>query len=231
MTGVAVKLLGDAHFPEVERPCDSNPRRRSDRVLPANTQVRPLRSSDERHGDEGIIRRVALVILSVLVVLSGLATFLYETRWPPRVDDRELARIGSPSEGARRIHGPYTVSGSPVCIDSCLVRGQWYAASGGAFRTVAGEVRQHLEDKGYVLQPGLHCFEDGPPVLAPSSYDLDCTISGRKGKFTATADLRLYRSEPIVATPTSSGEYPLTTPPPSSTTFSAGDGILVAVSY
>jgi hypothetical protein len=190
----------------------------------------PPESCNTRRGDEGIARRAVVVILSVGVILAALAIFLYNTRWPPRVDDLELARIGSPTGHARPTHGPYTVSGSVICVDSCLVRGRWYPLSGQPLATVAVEIRQHLAQKGYVVQPGLRCFEYGPPVLRPGSYELVCSVDGRKGKFTATAQMQFHRSEPIVPLPRS-GEYSLASPPSSNTMFEVGDGILVEVNY
>jgi hypothetical protein len=159
-----------------------------------------------------------------------LGDYAYQTRWPPRVDDRELARIGPPVSGARPVGGPYTVSGSVVCVDKCVSRGQLYSAR-GSLGQLGAQLTRHLEQLGYAIRSGLGCTQHGPPVFTSGHYELDCTVTARTRKFQASLTVQIYGSEPAVPMPAGSdGEYYLPGPPPD-ITLQPGDGILVDVTY
>jgi hypothetical protein len=167
--------------------------------------------------------------LACLLLLAVLADYAYQTRWPPRVDDRELARIGPPVSGARPVGGPYTTSGSVVCVDECVTRGQFYSAR-GTLGQVGPQLSRHLEQRGYAIRSGLSCTQQGPPVLASGQFELDCTVTARAGKFQASVTVRIKRSEPSVPLPAGfTGQYDLPGQPPD-VVLQPGDGILVEVS-
>jgi hypothetical protein len=173
-------------------------------------------------------------VLAGLLLLGILGNYAYQTRWPPRVDDRELARIGPPVTGARPVGGPYTVAGSVVCIDQCLDRGQRYSAH-GSLRQLIGEATRHLRQAGYRIGSGPAfgpgCTEYGPPTTADGSYELNCTVEGSNGKFSATVTVQMYRSQPWVPLPAGYGGQDTLTGPLPDITVLPGDGILVDVSY
>ncbi len=178
-------------------------------------------------------RRAGASVLSVLVglpLLAVLGVYSYQTRWPPRVDDRELARIGPPVSGARPVGGPYTVSGSVVCVNECVRRGQLYSAP-GSLGQAGAQLTRHFDQLGFAIRSGLACTQKGPPVLAGGHYELDCTVTASSSKFRASVTVRIYGSEPAVPLPAGTGgQYKLPGPPPD-TTLQPGDRILVEVSY
>jgi hypothetical protein len=180
----------------------------------------------------GARRRAGAWVLSFLaglLLLAVLGDYAYQTRWPPRVDDRELARIGPPVSGARPVGGPHTTGGSVVCVDECLTEGQFYAATGSVTQLGAALTR-HLEQRGYAIRSGLGCTQEGPPVLASGHYELDCSVTASSSKFTASVTVQVHRSEPSVPLPAAfTGQYAVPGPPPD-ITLRPGDGILVEVS-
>ena len=188
---------------------------------------RDVISEGEVHTTGGSLRVVVAVAVATVVIMGAITTFVYETKWPPHVEDRELFRIGPPLSDAQPVRGPYTVSGSVLCIDSCLIRGRFYLAN-GALTSVVAAVSEHLANRGYVLN-GERCFEDGPPTLRQGTYELSCAVGGRRGKFTATAVVELHDTKPIVPMLSPTGQYSLSVPPPA-TTLGPGDGVLVEVS-
>lgn len=181
----------------------------------------------------GIRRRVGASFVSLLaglLLVGVLGDYAYQTRWPPRVDDRELARVGAPISGARPAGGPYTVSGSVVCVDECVSRGQAYSAT-GSLTQVGAQMTRHLEQLGYVIKSGLSCKQEGPPVLASGQYELDCTVTASTRKFQLSATVQMHGSQPAVSLPAGSdGQYNVPGPPPD-VTLQPADRILVAVSY
>jgi hypothetical protein len=186
---------------------------------------RNLIGEQEVNTTVGTVRFV--VAIATVVVIGAITALIYETKWPPHIEDRELSRIGPPFRGAQAVKGPYNVSGSPLCIDSCVIRGRFYLAQ-GTLTSVVAAVSEHLAERGYVLDRE-RCFEDGPPTLRQGSYELSCAVSGRRGKFTATAVVKLRDTNPIVPMLTSTGQYALSAPPPASTVLRPGDGVLVEV--
>jgi len=118
--------------------------------------------------------------LAVAVVVGG-GYWLYEHKWPSRVDDREISRIGAPVRGARSIDGSYTSSGD---ILSQLVRGHGYAAHGELGQLV-GEARQHLRAKGYRKLTALRCTQYVLASRAATTFQLECAFSGHRGRFDA----------------------------------------------
>lgn len=178
-------------------------------------------------------RRVGASVFSFLaglLLVGVLGDYAYQTRWPPQVDDRELTRIGPPVSGARPVGGPYTVSGSVVCVDTCVQRGQFYSAS-GSLTPLGGQLTRHLEQVGYAIKSGLECTQYGPGVLASGSYELDCTVSASTRKFQLSVTVQIHGSQPEVPLPAGfSGQYEVPGPPPD-LTLQPGDRILVAVSF
>jgi hypothetical protein len=159
-----------------------------------------------------------------------LGDYAYQTRWPPQVDDRELTRIGPPVSGARPVGGPYTVSGSVVCVNECVRRGQLYSAT-GSLTPLSGQLTRHLGQLGYTVKSGLECTQEGPPVLASGQYELDCSVAASTSKFQLSVTMQMHGSQPAVPLPAgSSGRYALPGPPPD-VTLQPGDRILVAVSF
>jgi hypothetical protein len=177
-------------------------------------------------------RRVGASVFSFLLgllLVGVLGDYAYQTRWPPQVDDRELARIGPPVSGARPVGAPYTVSGSVVCVNECVRRGQLYSAT-GSLTPLDQQLTRHLQQLGYTIKSGLECTEIGPPVLA-GQYELDCSVTASTGKFQLSVTVQMHASQPVVPMPAGSGgRYTVPGPPPD-VTLQPGDRILVAVSF
>lgn len=144
---------------------------------------------------------ITIGLLIALGTLSVIGLYLYDTKWQPKIDDRELARIGPPFPEGRAEGAPYTVSGGVVCIDDCpLEEGQEYVVH-GALGALAAQAEAQLQRKGYQVTSPLSCFEDGPPGLRSGHYLLQMPVVGRNGKFTATVTFKLQRRQPIVPMP------------------------------
>jgi hypothetical protein len=156
-----------------------------------------------------VVLGIAAIVVAVAV---PVAWHEYNAHWPPRVDDRELARIGSPVPGAIPVGNPYTSGGSVLCVDQCLVRAQAYLAS-GQLRRLATEAAAHMARRGYRLshpKPLLECEEYGPPVFRAGHYELDCYLDGHTPGFDLTETFRIPSMLPLVPMPPNAvGEYRL----------------------
>lgn len=169
-------------------------------------------------------------VLAGLLLVGVLGVYAYQTKWPPRVDDRELARIGPPASGARPVGGPYTVSGSVMCVSECVTRGQFYSAR-GALGQVAGQTTRHLQRLGYAIRSGPACVQLGPPVRAPGHYELDCTATASYQKFAVSVIVQIHGSSPAVPVPAGSNGQDHLASLPAGVPLGPGDGILVEVRY
>jgi hypothetical protein len=192
------------------------------------------RSGGAGLGSAGGVRRRAgasiVSLLAGLLLVGVLGDYAYQTRWPPQVDDRELARVGAPVSGARPVGGPYTVSGSVVCVNECVRRGQLYSAS-GSLTQLDGQLTRHLGQLGYAIKSGPSCIQEGPPVLASGQYELECTVIASTRKFQLSVTVQMHGSQPAVPLPAGfGGRYNVPGPPPD-VTLQPGDRILVAVSF
>jgi hypothetical protein len=127
----------------------------------------------------------ALIAAAVLLVFIGVAVFLYETEWPPRVEDRELARIGKPVADAQQIGHPYESSGSVFCIDTCEVRAQAYSGHGNV-SDLGDQFAQRLHVKGYGHITQTLCSEYNNYVI------LNCTVTGVRDKFLTGVTIEVH---------------------------------------
>ena len=161
----------------------------------------------------GMTRVSWLGLTSVAVAAAVLGWSWWNTQWPVRVYDRELARIGPPVPGARPLGDRFTSAGSVTCIDECLVRAQSYHAS-GLLSSLAGEAAAHLSGKGYRGPAGaspheLKCVQNGgPPAFSAGHYQLSCYLHGHMQKLAVTVEFRFAGSAPFVPMPSdSNGTY------------------------
>jgi hypothetical protein len=137
------------------------------------------------------------VVAAIGVVLASVAgAWFYEEKWPPTIEDRELARIGSPILGTRPLGHAYNVEGSVFCIDVCLTRGRAYAAT-GTLGTLVEQASGHLRAKGYAELGKLSCLQTEPRPLDANPYDLQCSLGGRRGKFTGTVVFEFHSPAPF----------------------------------
>ena len=167
-----------------------------------------------------------MAVLISLIFPLLLGVWLFETKWPPQVEDNELSRIGPPLIGAEKIGHPITFSGSVTCIDECLVRAQSYSAA-GTLAEFQSEATHALIAKGYSLESNLACVQYGYPTLRLGHWMLDCTINASDRKFYATMWATFQRTSPLVATTEDQYHPPA---PPLGLTFSLKDGDYTFVS-
>lgn len=195
------------------------------------TPIRRDGAADPDGSKRGRTRNVVVVgaLGAVLAVLAGI--WLYQEKWPPTVDDREIARIGIPLSGSQPIGHPHTTSGSVLCIDACLVRARAYRAV-GPLGNLADDARRHLHDRGYAAQTELVCSQTGPLGRTPAPYWLFCSFSARRSKFSATITFNSYSTTAfgVPSRPNSSGAVQVSVPP-LSVAAAASQSVSVAVSY
>lgn len=153
-----------------------------------------------------MVTRVAWVWLfatvGIAAAVGGFGWNWWNTHWPPRVYDRELARIGPPVRGARPQGGPLTDSGSVTGIDSPLSQAQSYTAS-GQLSALAQQAAAHLASKGYQLHAGpietmYKGVQNGPPLTAAGYYELSWYIHGHRQKIAITVEFRFHSDKPFV---------------------------------
>jgi len=59
-------------------------------------RCRELLFEGEGHATAGSLGVVVAIAMVAVVVMGAITAFVYETKWPPHVEDRELSRIGPP---------------------------------------------------------------------------------------------------------------------------------------